>query len=46
VQVTKRGYWGYYGGDRRLVNGALCWQDGREGIVGDLLCVVVGIAHL
>ena len=45
VHIQKRGYWGYYQGSRGLLDGAPCWQDGRQGVVGGLLCVVVSVPH-
>lgn len=42
--MQKRGYWGYYyQGENGLIDGAPCWQDGRQGVVGGLLCVVAEV---
>lgn len=45
LHVQKRGYWGYYyQGENGLIDGAPCWQDGRQGVVGGLLCIVVSFS--
>lgn len=41
VNINKRGYWGYHDYRQGLVNGAECWDNGRQGVVDNLLCVVV-----